>query len=118
MKGDVIIVEEHHRKAASAIVPRLLFAVENCPRRYTITVAGESGSGKSETAQALAEAVAGSGVQAVVLQQDDYFVHPPKTNDATRRKDISWVGTGEVRLDLLDEQNFGDKIKKMNHQLL
>ena len=102
MKGDVIIVEEHHRRAASAIVPKLLFAVENCPRRYTLTVAGESGSGKSETAKALAEALAESNISAVVLQQDDYFVHPPKTNDATRRKDIAWVGTEEVRLDLLD----------------
>ena len=102
MKGDVIIVEEHHRRAASAIVPKLLSAVKNCPRRYTITVAGESGSGKSETARALAEALQENGVATVVLQQDDYFVHPPKTNDATRREDISWVGTGEVRLDLLD----------------
>ena len=38
-----------------------------------------------------------------ILQQDDYFVHPPKTNEATRRKDMSWVGTQEVRLDLMDE---------------
>jgi len=102
VKGDVIIVEEHHRRAASAIVPMLLSAVKNCARRYTLTVAGESGSGKSETAKALAEALAESGISTVVLQQDDYFVHPPKTNDATRRKDIAWVGTGEVHLDLLD----------------
>jgi uridine kinase len=39
----------------------------------------------------------------VIFQQDDYFVYPPKTNDAARRDDISWVGTQEVRLDLMDE---------------
>jgi len=102
MKGDVIIVEEHHRKAAREIVPALMPAIEVCPRRYTVTVAGESGSGKSETAAALAEALSEVGIETAVLQQDDYFVLPPKTNDATRRKDISRVGVEEVRLDLLD----------------
>jgi uridine kinase len=102
MKGDIILVEEHHRRAAAAIVARLLPEIESHPHRYLLTVAGESGSGKSETAQAIAEALAGQGVIAAVLQQDDYFHHPPKTNDRTRRADIDWVGPGEVRLDLLD----------------
>jgi uridine kinase len=39
----------------------------------------------------------------VIFQQDDYFVYPPKTNDAARRADIAWVGIQEVRLDLMDE---------------
>jgi len=103
MRGDVIIIEEHHRRAAATIVDALLPEVEACPRRFTLTVAGESGSGKSETAQAIAEAMGAHGVRAGVLQQDDYFVHPPRTNDATRRQDISWVGIGEVKLALLDE---------------
>jgi uridine kinase len=104
MKGDVIIVEEHHYRAAEGIVEKLLPLIRNRSGRYTITVAGESGSGKSETAKALSEKLAELGnIGSVVLQQDDYFVHPPKTNDATRRKSIEWVGTGEVRLDLLDQ---------------
>ena len=103
MRGDVIIVEEHHRRAAATIVDALLPEIEASARRFTVTVAGESGSGKSETAQALAEALGARGVRAGVLQQDDYFVHPPKTNDATRRQDISWVGVGEVKLALLDD---------------
>ena len=36
----------------------------------------------------------------VVLQQDDYFRLPPKSNHQKRLDDILWVGTGEVRLDL------------------
>jgi uridine kinase len=39
----------------------------------------------------------------VIVQQDDYFIYPPRTNAATRREDIDWVGTSEVRLDLMDE---------------
>jgi uridine kinase len=67
-----------------------------------MTVAGESGSGKSETARALADALGERGVKAVVLQQDDYYVLPPRFNDAARRANFAWVGTTEVRLDLLN----------------
>ncbi len=102
MRGDIIIVEEHHRAAAALIVPWLLPRIAGKAGRYTITVAGESGSGKSETAKALAEELARSDVAAGILQQDDYFVYPPKTNHETRVADIGWVGTNEVHLDLLD----------------
>jgi len=103
MKGDSIIVEAHHRKAAAGIVPVLLPILRNSDRRYTISVAGQSGAGKSETAMAIAQALEDHGIRSAIFQQDDYFVHPPKTNDATRRADISWVGTQEVRLELMDE---------------
>lgn len=103
MKGDVIIVEEHHRSAAEQIVARIIDEVRAHQGRYTITVAGESGSGKSETAQALAEALEARGVRCGIYQQDDYFQLPPKSNDARRRQDIAWVGPEEVRLDLLDQ---------------
>jgi uridine kinase len=102
MRGDVILVGEEHRRAAGLIVDGLIERIRAMDRRYTITVAGESGSGKSETGQALADALEDRGVHAVVLQQDDYYVLPPKSNDAARRANFCWVGTSEVRLDLLD----------------
>lgn len=103
MRGDVIIVEDHHRAAAEKIVASLAEVVRNAGRIYTVTVAGESGSGKSEMGQALKEAFERSGFFAEVLQQDDYFVLPPKSNDARRRSDISWVGTQEVKIELLNQ---------------
>ncbi|HSR44061.1 MAG TPA: hypothetical protein VLT15_02375 [Acidimicrobiia bacterium] len=102
MRGDIIIVEDHHRAAASAIVERILPSIVSKPARYTLTVAGESGSGKSETAKAIAEALGKRGVSSEVLQQDDYFVYPPRTNHQARVADIDWVGTNEVLIDLLD----------------
>lgn len=102
MRGDVIIVEEHHRLAAEKIVAALEDEIRQLQRIATITVAGESGSGKSETGKALKEAFERKGIVAEVLQQDDYFVLPPKSNDRKRREEISWVGTQEVQLDLLD----------------
>ena len=103
MKGDIIIVEEHHRRAARKIVYRILSEIQAREGRYTIAIGGESGSGKSELAKAITEVLEEKGVRCGIYQQDDYYVYPPKTNDATRRRDIEWVGPQEVRLDLLDE---------------
>ncbi len=101
MKGDTIVVEEHHVRAAQG-VSTLLAPLLADAGRFALTIAGESGSGKSEIAQALADQLEAARVTAVVLQQDDYFVYPPKSNDRARRNDIDWVGPQEVRLDLLD----------------
>ena len=102
MRGDSIVVEEHHRRAAQKIVPVLLPVIKERGGQYALTVAGESGSGKSETAVAIADGLEEQGIESVILQQDDYFVYPPKSNDRHRRQYIAWVGPGEVRLELLD----------------
>ncbi len=102
MRGDIILVGEEHRRAAEVITRSLLEEIQASARRFTMTVAGESGSGKSEMGQALADVLGEHGVSAVVLQQDDYYVLPPRFNDAARRANFCWVGTTEVRLDLLD----------------
>ncbi len=110
MKGDIIVLEEHHIAAAAVIVPDILESVQAKEGRYTITVAGESGSGKSETGKAIADELAKHDIAAVLLGQDDYFRLPPRSNDAKRREDDSWLGPHvEVRLDLL-EQNLVDAI--------
>lgn len=103
MRGDIILVGDEHRAAATAIVDHLGDEIRAAERRFTITVAGESGSGKSEMGRALADELGARGIVAVVLQQDDYYVLPPRFNDAARRANLAWVGTTEVRLDLLDE---------------
>ena len=67
-----------------------------------VGILGESGSGKSETAQAISEKLAGQKISAIILQQDDYFVYPPLTNHQIRKDNIDWVGMQEVRLELMD----------------
>jgi uridine kinase len=101
--GDKLIIKDKHRRAAEQIVKRILPQLKSYPRIYTITIAGESGSGKSEMGRAVADVLDGRGFKTLVLQQDDYFVHPPKSNDRIRRRDIGWVGMQEVRLALLDD---------------
>jgi len=103
VRGDSIFIEAHHVKAAKGITKILLPQVESSNERRSLSIAGESGSGKSEIAAALRDEISQSGIRSVILQQDDYFVYPPKTNDQTRRRDINWVGPGEVRLEVLDD---------------
>jgi uridine kinase len=111
MKGDIIVVEEHHRKAAGLIVPQIVEKIRNKSSRYIITVAGESGSGKSETGKAIADELEKYGVRSVILGQDDYFVLPPSSNDAKRRTDQEWLGPHiEVKLDVLDS-NLRDAVR-------
>jgi uridine kinase len=111
MKGDKLILEDYHRRAASEIVALILQDIKKNNSRYVISVAGESGSGKSETGTAIAAELAHCGIRTVLLGQDDYFVLPPKSNDQKRREDPEWLGPHvEVRMDILD-QNLKDAIQ-------
>jgi len=103
MQGDKILVHEKHRRAAAAVAEILLPRLVETEGIFAVSIGGESGSGKSELAVALAEVLERHGIDSLIIQQDDYFVYPPRTNDAKRREDISHVGVSEVRLALLDD---------------
>ena len=103
MRGDILKIKPHHTAAARAVYDLLTREIENAPGRFVVALGGESGSGKSETAAELARLAGEDGVKAIVIQQDDYFTLPPKTNHRKRLEDFAWVGPGEVRLELLDE---------------
>ena len=103
MRGDSIVIEPHHASAAEAVQKLINQRPRSEEDRLVVSVAGESGAGKSEIAEALAGLFNEEGYSTTVLQQDDYFVHPPRSNDRVRREDIGWVGPSEVRLDLMEE---------------
>ncbi len=103
MKGDVIVLERHHIEAGECIAAAIIEKITAAGRRYIITVSGESGSGKSETAKAIADALEKEGILSVILGQDDYFVLPPISNDRKRREDSDWLGPHvEVQMELLN----------------
>lgn len=111
MKGDVIIIEQHHRCVAHIIVNTINKEIQSKNGRYTISVAGESGSGKTEIGNALKIESKKRGIDSIVIGQDDYFFLPPKLNDAQRRNDSEWLGPHvEVNLEQLN-QNLFDAIK-------
>lgn len=110
MIGDKLLITDYHRKAAAIVFEKLsgmLAELAEGPLPLAVTISGESGCGKSETAAVLAELCENAGYKAVILPQDDYFIYPPRTNHNARTKDIGWVGMQEVRLDLI-EQNITD----------
>ena len=103
MIGDKLVITDYHRQSAAQVFEVVQQRLKSAAGPLSVTVAGESGSGKSEIAHCLAELLEHDGFTAIILGQDDYFKLPPKSNHEKRQQDISWVGPGEVRLDLLDE---------------
>ncbi len=102
MIGDKLLITDYHRAGAAQALELIRTKLTDGVT-LAITVAGESGSGKSETGHVIAETLSTEGYKCLLLGQDDYFVLPPRSNHERRQEDISWVGLGEVRLDLLDE---------------
>jgi uridine kinase len=102
MIGDKLVITDYHRENGRKVAEAVVDKIRQAGRRFALTVAGESGSGKSETAATTAEALEKEGFRTAILGQDDYFRLPPKANSRKRKEDIGWVGLGEVRLDLMD----------------
>lgn len=109
MIGDKLVITDYHRQAAATVFPALIRKIEEVGVPLAVTIAGESGCGKSETAAILAELCKNQGYRTLILQQDDYFILPPQTNHNRRMEDISWVGMQEVRLDKLSKDIEGIK---------
>ncbi|MCK4233417.1 hypothetical protein KAX75_03260 [candidate division WOR-3 bacterium] len=103
MIGDKLIIKEFHTKAAKEVLDILIETIKSKKGKFIITIAGESGSGKSEIAFELSRLLKTQSINSFIIQQDDYFVYPPKTNEEMRKINIHNVGMGEVKLDLLDK---------------
>lgn len=103
MEGDIINLNDEYRQTARNIVEPLLSEIRKTNGIFNISVAGESGAGKSITAAVIAEQLENNDIKVKIFQQDDYFRLPPLSNDQERRKNIAWVGTNEVNLSLLDQ---------------
>jgi uridine kinase len=103
MIGDKLVITDYHRNAAAKALPVVKDRLKSNSGPIAVSVAGESGSGKSEIAYCLKELLEKEGLSAFIFGQDDYFKLPPKSNHNKRLEDIGWVGPTEVKLDLLDE---------------
>jgi len=109
MIGDTIEIGDLHLKTAALLFEEInknqkLNSKQN---KIAIGIAGESGCGKTITAFALQKFLEEKGIHSAVLQQDDYFILPPKTNHENRLKNIENVGLQEVNFEAI-EKNFKD----------
>ncbi len=102
MIGDIIELKEKHLAIAKEIIAILKQRLSlQTPSKIAIGVAGESGSGKSVTAFSLQKVLEQEQVKSIVLQMDDYFKLPPRTNHENRLKSLDNVGIHEVDLEKL-----------------
>jgi uridine kinase len=77
-----------------------------------ITIAGESGCGKTTLGRAMEQVFTLKGYKTLLLHQDDYFKLPPKQNHQQRVDDFSKIGVEEVLIDQLDQDIRKIKQKK------
>ena len=101
MKGDKIVIKEDYYKLAEDV---LTIIESKLVKPLVVTIAGESGSGKSVLATTLNMALANRKISSLLIQQDDFFKLPPRSNHENRKKDIHKnVGPVEVHLDKLQK---------------
>ena len=101
MLGDVLLITEKHLTAAHEIVKVVL---ENKKEKYIIGISGESGSGKSELAHAVAKELKTHGIIAKPLHIDNYYRILPleRTQWRTDNGIEKVVGFGEYDWDTIN----------------
>ena len=108
MLGDILLIEEKHRKAADQILDLLKNVGE---KKYVIAIGGESGSGKSELAHVVAKKLKDMNELAKILHSDDYYIVPPEKRTSWRLEHgIDRIGLGEYNWDSINK-NVGEFLR-------
>lgn len=100
MIGEKIDANLLNVNAAKALVS--YFDVSKGQKKFVVAIAGESGSGKTHMATAVAQELLAHQIHAHILHMDDFFILPPASNHAQRLLDIAHVGPQEVNLERLN----------------
>jgi uridine kinase len=100
MLGDVLLIEDKHRKAGEAIIQKIL---ESKRDKFMIAISGESGSGKSELAHVIAKGLRKHGIMAKPIHIDNYYrIHPLERTEWRKKNGIeNVVGYGEYDWDTI-----------------
>lgn len=100
MLGDVLLITEKHQAAALDIVKEVL---ENKKDKFIIAISGESGSGKSELAHAVAKELKKHQIVAKPMHIDNYYrIHPLERTQWRKDNGIEKaVGLGEYDWDTI-----------------
>ena len=103
---DKLRITEGHEKAANGLVPIILQAL-NLNEKIIFAVGGESGTGKSEVAYLVEEALNEIGIPTVAWSFDNAYTTPPSIREETRAKDYEKnVGVVEMNRALIEEVIF------------
>lgn len=103
MLGDILLINDNHRKAATEIIKQIL----NIKKEKTIIcISGESGSGKSELSHCIGkDLVKKYGIPAKIIHSDNYYkIHPHIRNKWRIENGIeNTVGLNEIDWNKLNE---------------
>lgn len=102
MLGDVLLIKEHHRRAAGSIGEQVdIRRAED--QRFVVAISGESGSGKSELAHVLAKSLVARGIEAKPIAVDNFGrIDPLERSEWRRRGGVEEVvGLDEIDWDAL-----------------
>ena len=83
MLGDVLLIEDKHRKAGEQIIEEILKRKKD---RFTVAISGESGTGKTELAHVIAKGLRAHGICAKPLHIDNYYRILPLQRTEWRQK--------------------------------
>lgn len=74
MLGDILLIQEKHKKAGALIIDKIL---EKKKDKYIVAISGESGSGKTELAHMIAKGLRKHGIFAKPMHIDNFYNTDP-----------------------------------------
>ncbi len=114
--NESIVLKEEYFELSAGLVDRLEQQSLLEQNKLVIGICGESGSGKSVTAKCLQIELEKRNINSLILHQDSYYRLAPKENHERRKSDISWVGTNELKIELL--QSHIEQFKKQEEKII
>jgi uridine kinase len=118
MLGDTLLIQDVHVNAAEHIAHKVIIEKTKQPKNYKfiVGISGETGSGKSEIAHALALRLKKEHIRVKILHTDNYYKVPPMLQSEWRKaKGIETVGMEEYDWHLLNRniQDFKEDRESM-----
>ncbi|MCK4920032.1 MAG: hypothetical protein KAS71_03240 [Bacteroidales bacterium] len=104
MLGDVLLIRDMHKAAASSIAEKVIEDKKTKSKfyKYIVAISGESGAGKSEVSHALAKELKKLSIRVKILHADNYYKVPPLLRTEWRKeKGMRTVGVNEYDWNLL-----------------
>ncbi len=100
MLGDVLLIEEKHRKAGAVIINEILKRKKD---KFVVAISGESGSGKTELAHVIAKGLRKHAIMAKPIHIDNYYlIHPLERTEWRKKHGIeNVVGYDEYDWDII-----------------
>lgn len=106
MLGDILLIQETHKKAAADIKEIMM---KDCATRekcykYIVAISGESGSGKSELSHSLARLLKPEKIRVKIIHSDNYYKVPPLLRTEWRKtQGLDSIGIDEYDWSLIDQ---------------